>query len=93
MWRLVGAFINVTILSRAAQWILKRWVSNPYKRAALVFVIVTGIDFLGMWSLYDDLSTGAYLVLFYYIPLLLMWLLKDIMDAVRKRRSAAGSTD
>ncbi|MEQ9619444.1 MAG: hypothetical protein RIG61_09755 [Deltaproteobacteria bacterium] len=93
MWRLVGAFINVTILSRAAQWILKRWVSNPYKRAALVFVIVAAIDFLGMWSLYDDLSTGAYVVLFYYIPLLLIWLLKDIIDEARKKKSAPGPAD
>lgn len=93
IWRLVGAFINVTILSRAAQWGLKRWVFNPYKRAALVFVIVAGIDFLGMWSLYDDLTTGAYVVLFYYLPLLLIWLLKDIMDAARKKRSAAGPAD
>lgn len=93
MWRLIGAFINVTILSRVAQWIFKRWVPNPYKRAALVFVVVVGIDLLGMWSLYNDFLTGAYVVLFYYVPLLLMWLLKDIIDETRKKRSTAGSTE
>lgn len=93
MWRLIGAFINVTILSRAARWVLKRWVPDAYKRTILVFVIVLLIDFLGMWSLYDDLLTASYIMLFYYVPFLLMWSLKDLLDASRERRKASGSAD
>lgn len=91
MWRLIGAFVNVTLLSRGLQWVLKRWVAAPYRRAVLVFAIVTVIDFLGVWNLYGDLGTGAYIMLFYYIPLLLMWFLKDVLDASKQKRSAEGS--
>ena len=91
MWRLIGAFVNVTVLSRALQWVLKRWVPGPFKRAVLVFALVTVIDFLGVWNLYGDPGAGAYIMLFYYIPLLLMWFLKDILDAAKQKRSVEGS--
>ncbi len=91
MWRLIGAFINVTILSRAAQWILKRWVHSPFKRALLVFAIVLVIDFLGVWNLYGNPAAGAYIMLLYYVPLLFMWFLKDILDASKEKRNSEGS--
>ncbi len=93
MWRLVGAFINVTILSRVARWILKRWIPGTYQRVILVACIVLLIDFVGMWSLYDDLLTASYIMLFYYIPFLLMWSLKDIMDASREKNKAEDPAD
>lgn len=93
MWRLVGAFINVTILTRIARWVLKRWIPGPYKRTVLVFVIVLLIDFVGMWSLYEDVLTSSYIMLFYYVPFLLMWSLKDVLDASREKRKAEYSAD
>jgi hypothetical protein len=91
MWRLIGAFVNVTVLSRGLQWLLRRWISGPYRRAVLVLALVTVIDFIGVWNLYGDPAAGAYIMLFYYIPLLLMWFLKDILDAAKQKRSAEGS--
>lgn len=85
LWRLAGAFINVTILSRGAHLLLRRWVTDPYKRAYLVLIIVALIDFAGIWALYRDLVTSFYITLFYYLPFLMMWFLKDILDASRLR--------
>lgn len=93
MWRLIGAFINVTVLSRAAAWALRRWVTAAYKRAVLVFGLVLIIDFIGAWSLYDDPLTASYIMLFYYVPFLLMWSFKDILDAAREGRKASDSAD
>jgi hypothetical protein len=90
MWRLVGAFINVTILSRAAHLILKRWVSDSYKRSYIVLFLVAVLDFAGVWALYRAPVTALYVMLFYYLPLLTMWFLKDILDAAREKARASG---
>ena len=89
LWRLAGAFINVTILSRGAHLLLRRWVPDPYKRAYLVLILVALLDFAGIWALYRDLATSFYIALFYYIPLLMLWFLKDILDASRMRSRAS----
>ena len=89
LWRLAGAFINVTILSRGAHLLLRRWVPDPYKRAYLVLILVALLDFAGIWALYRDLATSFYIALFYYLPLLMLWFLKDILDASRMRSRAS----
>jgi hypothetical protein len=93
LWRLVGAFINVTILSRGAHLLLRRWVGDPLKRAYIVLISIAVIDFAGVWALYRDLATSFYVTLFYYIPLLLMWFLKDVLDASRTKGRASGSAE
>ena len=87
IWSLIGAFINVTVLSRVGQWLLKKRISNDYRRAFLVFGIVALIDFARLWFLYDDILVALHTMLFYFLPFLVMWLLKDILDASRKRRN------
>ncbi len=89
LWRLAGAFINVTILSRGAPFVLRRWVGDPFKRAYLVLILVALLDFSGIWALYRDLPASLYIMLYYYLPLLMLWFLKDILDASRLR--AGGS--
>jgi hypothetical protein len=93
LWRLAGAFINVTILSRGAHLLLRRWVPDSYKRAYLVLILVALLDFAGIWALYSDLATSFYIALFYYIPLLMLWFLKDILDASRLRGRASRGTE
>ncbi|MFI5322954.1 MAG: hypothetical protein ACHQ6U_05360 [Thermodesulfobacteriota bacterium] len=88
MWRLVGAFINVTILSRVAHLILKKWVTDSYRRSYIVLFSVALLDFAGVWALYCAPVTAIYVMLFYYLPLLIMWFLKDILDASREKGRA-----
>lgn len=90
IWRLAGAFINVTLLSRGAQLILRRRVSDSYKRAYLVVLLVAVVDFAGVWVLYRNPVTALYIMLFYYLPILIMWFLKDILDASRERGRVSG---
>ncbi|MEW6144732.1 MAG: hypothetical protein AB1598_06895 [Thermodesulfobacteriota bacterium] len=90
LWRLAGAFINVTILSRGANLLLRRWVTDPYKRAYIVLGSVALLDFTGIWALYHNPATSFYVTLFYYLPFLLMWFLKDILDASRLRGRTSG---
>lgn len=89
LWRLAGAFINVTILSRGAHLLLRRWIPDPFKRAYLILILVALLDFAGIWALYRDPVTALYIMLFYYIPLLMLWFLKDILDASRLRGRAS----
>ncbi|MCI0482442.1 MAG: hypothetical protein L0213_12760 [Candidatus Dadabacteria bacterium] len=93
LWRLAGAFINVTILSRGAHLLLRRWIPAPFKRAYLVLILVALLDFAGIWALYRDLATSFYIALFYYLPLLMLWFLKDILDASRMRGRASRGTE
>ena len=93
LWRLAGAFINVTILSRGAHLLLRRWVPDPIKRAYLVLILVALLDFAGIWALYRDLDISFYITLFYYLPLLMLWFLKDILDASRFRGRASRSAE
>lgn len=89
LWRLAGAFINVTILSRGAHLLLRRWVPDAFKRAYLVLILVALLDFAGIWALYRDLATSFHIALFYYLPLLMLWFLKNILDASRLRGRAS----
>jgi hypothetical protein len=89
-WRLAGAFINVTLLSRGANLLLRRWIKDPYKRAYLVLISVALLDFAGLWALYRDPAASFYIILFYYLPFLLIWFLKDILEASRLRGRASG---
>lgn len=89
LWRLVGAFINVTLLSRGAHLLLRRWIVDPYRRAYVVLILVVVIDFAGVWALYRDLHTSFYITLFYYVPLIMLWFLKDVLDASGKKGRAS----
>ena len=93
LWRLIGAFINVTLLSRGAHLLLRKWVKDSYRRAYVVMIIVALLDFAGVWALYRDFVTSFYVMLFYYIPLILLWFLKDMLEASRTKGRASRSTE
>lgn len=80
---LLGAFINVTILTRGAHWLLKKRVSDDGRRSIIVFGSVTLIDFV-IWTINKDLLSALQIMLFYYIPFLILWLLTDILRARTK---------
>jgi hypothetical protein len=83
---LLGAFINVTILTRGAHWLLKKRVSDDHKRSIIVFGSVTLLDFV-IWTINKDLLSALHIMLFYYVPFLILWLVTDILRA-RKKRNA-----
>jgi Ca2+/Na+ antiporter len=83
---LLGAFINVTILTRGAHWILKKRVSDDHKRSITVFGSVTILDFI-IWMISKDLLSALHIMLFYYVPFLILWLLTDVLRARRKRNA------
>ncbi|MCC6712795.1 MAG: hypothetical protein IT344_05465, partial [Candidatus Dadabacteria bacterium] len=45
-------------------------------------------DFIGMWVMFESALLGLHYTFFYYLPLLIMWLLKDMLEASRERRRA-----
>jgi len=81
---LLGAFINVTLLTRGAHWLLKKKIRSDKYRAFVVFGAVTLIDF-AVWSINKDLPSAIHTMLFYYIPFLILWLLTDILRARRNK--------
>jgi hypothetical protein len=83
---LLGAFINVTVLTRGAHWLLKKRVSDDHKRSIIVFGSVALLD-LVIWMINKDLLSALHIVLFYYVPFLILWLVTDILRA-RKKRNA-----
>jgi hypothetical protein len=83
---LLGAFINVTILTRGAHWLLKKRLSDDHKRSIIVFGSVTLLDFV-IWTINKDLLSALHIMLFYYVPFLILWLVTDILRA-RKKRNA-----
>jgi len=80
---LLGAFINVTILTRGAHWLLKKRVPDDHKRSIIVFGSVTILDF-AIWMINKDLFPALQIMLFYYVPFLILWLLTDVLRARRK---------
>ena len=81
---LLGAFINVTILTRGAHWLLKKRLSDDHKRSIIVFGSVTLLDFV-IWMINKDLLSALHIMLFYYVPFLILWLVTDILRARKKR--------
>lgn len=86
LWSLIGSFTNVFLLTRAFQYILKKTKIDDKKRAYLVFVIVAVIDLIGLYIFLNDVRLAFQGWLFYYLPFLVMWLFKDLMEASRKRK-------
>lgn len=83
---LLGAFINVTILTRGAHWLLKKGVSDDRKRSIIVFGSVTLLDFV-IWMINKGFLSALQIMLFYYVPFLILWLLTDILRARRKKNA------
>lgn len=95
LWSLIGSFTNVFILTRIAQYLLKRMKVEDRKRAFLTFFIVAALDFIGLYLFFkQDIAIALHGWLFYYLPFLIMWLLKDLMEASRnKKHKEALSSD
>ncbi|MEK6224491.1 MAG: hypothetical protein N2A97_06480 [Thermodesulfobacteriales bacterium] len=89
LWSLIGSFTNVFILTRIAQYFFKRFTKvDDRKRAFIVFFIVAVLDLIGLLIALKDkgMSSGLYYWLFFFMPFLVMWLLKDLMEASRKKK-------
>ena len=88
LWSLVGSFTNVFLLTRAFQYLLKKTKLEDRKRAFLVFFIVAVLDLIGLFIAFRDkgISSALYYWLFFFLPFLVMWLLKDLLEASRKRK-------
>lgn len=86
IWSLAGAFINVAVLTRLANWLLRRIMPNEVLRAIAVFISITIIDFL-FWNYSKDFLTALKIMMYYYVPFLTLWLVTDILMARRKLRN------
>ncbi|NIR16497.1 MAG: hypothetical protein GWN86_22265 [Desulfobacterales bacterium] len=56
------------------------------KRAFVVFFIVAALDLIGLFLFFKEITLALHGWLFYYLPFLIMWLLKDLMEASRKKK-------
>jgi Ca2+/Na+ antiporter len=83
VYSLIGAFINVTLLTRVANWLLKNMIPKDYYRAFIVFGIVTVFDFI-IWIFNKGPKTAFHTMMLYYLPFLILWLLTDILNAAKK---------
>ena len=94
LWSLIGSFTNVFILTRVLQYLFTRTNLEDRKRAFLVFFIVAAVDLIGLFFYFGDATLALQGWLFYYLPFLVMWLLKDLLEASRKKKQQeASSTD
>ena len=90
VWQLIGSFTNVFLLTRTANYFLKRLSGlSDKKRAYTVFFLIALIDLIGLVLFFDGLRMGLHVWGFYYLPFLVMWLLKDLMEASRKEKEEA----
>ena len=87
LWSLIGSFTNVFILTRIAQYFLKRFKVEDRRRAFFTFFIVSALDLIGLYLFFkQDIALALHGWLFYYLPFLIMWLLKDLMEASRNKK-------
>ena len=93
LWLLIQSFTSVFILTRVLQYFFKRMSLEDRRRAYLVFLIVASIDIIGLYFFFHDIRLALHGWLFYYVPFLIMWLLKDLMEASRKKRQQEASID
>ncbi len=92
LWSLIGSFTNVFILTRLLQYILKRTNLEDRRRAFVVFFIVAAADLFGLYFYFGGTTLAIQGWLFYYLPFLVMWLLKDLMEASRKKKQREASS-
>jgi 4-hydroxybenzoate polyprenyltransferase len=93
VWQLIGSFTNVFLLTRATQYFLKRTRLGDRKRAYVVFILIGLLDLIGLILFFGGLRMGLHTWLFYYAPFLVMWLIKDLMEASRKEKEEAQTVD
>ena len=94
LWSLISSFTSVFVLTRLLQYLLKRTNLEDRKRAYLVFFIVSVFDLVGLYFYFNGITLALQGFLFYYLPFLVMWLFKDLMEASRnKKHKEALSSD
>ncbi len=94
LWSLISSFTSVFILTRLLQYILKRTNIEDRKRAYVVFLIVSVFDLVGLYFYFNGITLALQGFLFYYLPFLVMWLFKDLLEVSRmKKQKEASSTD
>ena len=85
------AFINVAIFTRIANFGFERVGLPPRPRAIAVFMFITFFEFVALVFLIRDFRTALQTLLFYYMPFIVMWLMKDLLEASRKERERTES--
>ena len=93
LWSLVSSFTSVFILTRLLQYLLKRTNLEDRKSAYVVFFIVAVFDLIGLYFYFSNITLALQGWLFYYLPFLVMWLMKDLMEASRKKREQEASNE
>ena len=86
IWQLLGSFTNVFLLTRVTQYFLKFTKLSGKKRAYITFILISSIDFVGLVIFTGSIRDGISALLFFYMPFLVMWLLKDLFEASRKEK-------
>ncbi|MFA9407900.1 MAG: hypothetical protein ACERKJ_03590 [Candidatus Dadabacteria bacterium] len=86
LWSLISSFTSVFVLTRILQYLLKRTNLEDRTRAYVVFFVVAVFDLIGLYFYFDGITLALQGWLFYYLPFLVMWLFKDLMEASRKKK-------
>ena len=92
VWQLIGSFTNVFLLTRVTQYFLRMTKLSGKKRAYITFFLIASIDLVGLVLFFGGPRMGVHVWLFYYLPFLVMWLLKDLMEASRKEKEEEAQT-
>jgi len=95
LWSLISSFTSVFVLTRLLQYLLKRTKLEDRRRAYLVFFLVSVFDLVGLYFYFNSITLALQGFLFYYLPFLVMWLFKDLLEASRmkKQREASGTSE
>jgi len=86
LWSLISSFTSVLVLTRILQYLLKRTNLEDRMRAYVVFFVVAVFDLIGLYFYFGSIALALQGWLFYYLPFLVMWLFKDLMEASRKKK-------
>lgn len=91
LWSLISSFTSVFILTRLLQYLLKRTNLEDRKRAYVVFFVISVFDLVGLYFYFNGITLALQGFLFYYLPFLVMWLFKDLLEASRKKKQKEAS--
>ncbi len=89
IWPLLSGFTNAFLLTRVVQYFLKFTKLPGKTRAYITFFLISSIDLIGLVIYFGDIRNGLSALLFFYMPFLVMWLMKDLLEASRLEREKA----
>jgi len=88
---LLDSFIKVLIITRVTKYLVGK-IGFDYRKMAYIVFFVSGIIMLiGLFLTFKNVENTISVWLYYYVPFLVMWLLKDLMEASRKKKQQEAS--